>query len=62
MKAEVKTLSKEDSLEIELSHAKEALQEIYLSLSVEEIHDIVYKAADKMTNGSPEKILKVGLN
>lgn len=58
MKDSMKTISKEDSLEIELSHAKEALQEIYLSNSVEEIHNIVYIAADKMSNGSPEKILE----
>lgn len=58
MNKNVVKISREDSLEIELSHAREALQSIYESSSLEEIHNIVYIAADKMSNGSPENLLK----
>lgn len=50
-------LPKVDTLEIELSHAREAIKAIYEAESLEEAQELAFVAADKMTLGSPEQIL-----
>lgn len=57
--SKVVKLTRKQTLEVDVSHAKEALVAIYNCKSLEEAKDLAYIAADKMSDGEPEEFLGI---